>query len=346
MRNPVFELKGVNKHYVVRRGFFDSKTYRVYAVDGVDLALEEGEILGLVGESGCGKSTLGRLVLGLERPSGGEVVFEGRDIGRLDREGLLAFRRKAQMVFQDPFSSLNPKKTVFQILSEPFKIHKLCARGQYRDRVGLLLTEVGLETDAMDRYPHEFSGGQRQRIGLARALAVGPRMIVADEPTSALDVSIQAQIVNLLLDLQERHQLSYLFISHDLLLVQFVSHRVAVMYQGLMLEIMPRRAFAETRVNGERQGDKRPRNTHHPYTEILLAAVPVPDPRLASVKGRKAKGLELKIQKSRTNTEQSCPLYHRCDKSERICAQERPRLQLVGEGHWIACHLFGTSSRG
>ncbi|NDY43251.1 ABC transporter ATP-binding protein, partial [Dissulfurirhabdus thermomarina] len=267
MGRVLWELAGVTRRYRVRQGFAGRSGWLTALAD-VDLELREGEILGLVGESGCGKSTLARVALGLEAPDDGRVRFEGRDVAGLRGADLLAFRRRAQMIFQDPHSSLNPKKTVFQVLREPLRIHRICGRDEERRRVAAALAEVGLDPGAMDRYPHEFSGGQRQRIGLARALMVAPRCLVADEPTSALDVSIQAQMLNLLLDLQERRGLTYLFISHDLPVVQFVAHRVAVMYRGRIIEMMPRAAF----LGG---GASVP---HHPYTEALLASVPLPDP--------------------------------------------------------------------
>ena len=332
----ICELKGVIKEYRARGGLFDSERAAIQALGGVDLCLKENEILGLVGESGCGKSTLAKVLLGLERPTTGSVLFSGKDIASLAPSGLKAFRRQAQMVFQDPFSSLNPKKTVFKTLGEPMKIHSLCKKSELRGRVAALLNEVGLDASAMDLYPHEFSGGQRQRIGLARALATGPRLIVADEPTSALDVSIQAQVINLLMDLQERRGLTYLFISHDLPIIQFVSHRVAVMYKGFIVEIMPRGAFFGRGLDARRSPQD---PLHHPYTEYLLKAVPLPDPR------RRLSEAAGEIEDSKPDIPppggpkaRSCPFHARCGLASGICLKARPQLRMVGDNHFISCH--------
>ena len=281
MEDPICEFRAVSKDYAVRHGFFASSTYRIKALDRVNLSVKEGEILGLVGESGCGKSTLARIALGLESPTSGQVLFSGDDIADFDKTRLQNFRRQAQMVFQDPFSSLNPKKTVLKILSEPLKIHRLYSKNHYKERVIRLLKEVGLDEQVLNRYPHEFSGGQRQRIGLARALATNPKMIVADEPTSALDVSIQAQIINLFLDLHERHRLSLLFISHDLPVIQFVSHRVAVMYKGQLMELMPKNAFLQS--------------PNHQITKSLNCSIECLDPleKLLADKGHEIAGIIL-----------------------------------------------------
>jgi oligopeptide/dipeptide ABC transporter ATP-binding protein len=332
----ICELKGVSKYYYARSGLFDTRVRVISALHGIELSLRQGEILGLVGESGCGKSTLARIALGLEPPSGGQVFFSGKDIARHDRLARQAFRRQAQMVFQDPFSSLNPKKTVFQILSEPLRIHGICARGRYRQQVAGLLKEVGLDAQAMDRYPHEFSGGQRQRIGLARALATRPGLLVADEPTSALDVSIQAQIINLLLDLHERLGLSYLFISHDLPVIQFVSDRVAVMYRGRLMELMPRRAFLR---EGAGTGATL---SHHPYTRLLLDAVPVPDPRRGLKAGRHMSGfgepsLGGTLDAGRPESLSGCVFADRCDQAMEKCLVEEPAWIEVGTNHFVAC---------
>jgi len=330
MGTAICELRGVSKRYAAHRGLLDQGRRTVSALHDVDLRLGDGEILGLVGESGCGKTTLARIALGLEAPTAGRVFFSGRDISSLTRSGRRVFRRQAQMVFQDPFSSLNPKKTVSQILSEPLKIHGLCAGRQYRERAAQLLQEVGLGSPALDRYPHEFSGGQRQRIGLARALATQPRMIVADEPTSALDVSIQAQIINLLLDLQERHRLSYLFISHDLPVIQFVSHRVAVMYGGELVEIMPRKAFLPA---GASTGTA----DHHPYTYMLLDAVPIPDPR-SRFRGGRRRAAPRSPEPPGLARRDRCVFAGRCVHASARCSESRPPWAEVGPGHFIACH--------
>lgn len=336
MGPAICELKGVSKYYYARRGFFDTQVRVIKALHGVELSVRQGEILGLVGESGCGKSTLARIALGLEPPSGGQVFFSGKDIARHDKLGRQAFRRQAQMVFQDPFSSLNPKKTVFQILSEPLRIHGLCARNRCRQQVVGLLREVGLDAQAMDRYPHEFSGGQRQRIGLARALATQPYLIVADEPTSALDVSIQAQIINLLLDLHERRGLSYLFISHDLPVIQFVSDRVVVMYRGRFMELMPRRAFLQ---EGAGTGVV---SFHHPYTKLLLAAVPVPDPKKGLKAGRHVSSVgepssAAAAHAGRPEGLRGCAFADRCDQAMEKCFIEEPAWIEIREDHYVSC---------
>jgi ABC-type oligopeptide transport system ATPase subunit len=340
----LLELKGITKEYRIRRGLFDTGKTMLRAVDKVDLSIDEGGILGLVGESGCGKSTLARLILGLERPTDGKAVFCGNDINRLDAAGLKAFRRQAQMVFQDPFSSLNPKKTVFDTLSEPLKIHKLFHGKQLRERAVELLEEVGLEASALGLYPHEFSGGQRQRIGLARALATGPRMIVADEPTSALDVSIQAQIINLLLDLQERRGLTYLFISHDLPVVQFVSHRIAVMYKGVIVEVMPKDAFLhQDAASITEDGLPSKSIPHHPYTDYLIKSVPLPDPRHKLDEVQRAGAKAMSRGASDFSEEMKhfldiCPFYSGCPASTRACKDVFPDWKEAGPGHFIRCH--------
>ncbi|MBW1967306.1 MAG: ABC transporter ATP-binding protein [Deltaproteobacteria bacterium] len=334
MEDPICEFRAVSKDYAVRHGFFASSTYRIKALDRVNLSVKEGEILGLVGESGCGKSTLARIALGLESPTSGQVLFSGDDIADFDKTRLQNFRRQAQMVFQDPFSSLNPKKTVLKILSEPLKIHRLYSKNHYKERVIRLLKEVGLDEQVLNRYPHEFSGGQRQRIGLARALATNPKMIVADEPTSALDVSIQAQIINLFLDLHERHRLSLLFISHDLPVIQFVSHRVAVMYKGQLMELMPKNAFLQS---PNHQITKSP-NFHHPYTSLLLNAVPVPDPKT----GLKAKRRDhiLTCCHEDHRYQNGCAFSPRCSLATDRCRTERPVWTEVARDHFIACHFI------
>jgi oligopeptide/dipeptide ABC transporter ATP-binding protein len=334
MKDPICELKAVSKDYSVCHSFFASNIYRITALDRVNLSVKEGEILGLVGESGCGKSTLAKIALGLESPTSGQVFFSGDNIADFDKKRLQNFRRQAQMVFQDPFSSLNPKKTVFKILSEPLKIHRLYSKNHYKERVSRLLKEVGLDEQILSRYPHEFSGGQRQRIGLARALATNPKMIVADEPTSALDVSIQAQIINLLLDLQERYKLSLLFISHDLPVIQFVSHRVAVMYKGQLMELMPKNAFLQS---PNSQIPKFP-NSHHPYTSLLLSAVPVPDPKM----GVEAKKMDHGLTHNYKNDsyQKGCAFSPSCSLATDRCRIERPIWTEIAKDHFIACHFI------
>jgi oligopeptide/dipeptide ABC transporter ATP-binding protein len=291
------------------------------AVDGVSLALTPGETLGLVGESGCGKSTLGRLVLALTPPTRGRIVFAGEDLARVSRQRLKELRRQIQIIFQDPYSSLNPRMTVGQILEEPFVIHHLGRRLKRRAWVEELLAEVGLTAEVGDRYPHEFSGGQRQRLGIARALALKPRLIVADEPVSALDVSIQAQILNLLAQLQQRHGLTYLFISHDLGVISQISNRVAVMYVGRLLEMASREVLAQARL--------------HPYTEALLAAVPRPTPE------RTFKPPALKGEPpSPVNVPTGCPFHPRCPEAQPpLCRDTVPAFRETAPDHWVACHF-------
>ncbi|MFH0823377.1 MAG: dipeptide ABC transporter ATP-binding protein [Pseudomonadota bacterium] len=312
------------KHFIVGGGFFRGKDLKVHAVDGVDLAVRKGETLGLVGESGCGKSTLGRLILGLIRPSFGRVIFEGRDITNLSRAEMKPIRREMQIIFQDPYSALNPRHTIGTIIGESLTIHSVGTPAQRRQKVLSLLEEVGLRPEAMKRYPHEFSGGQRQRIGIARALALNPKLIVADEPVSALDVSIRSQVLNLMEDLQEKYRLTYLFISHDLSVVEHISDRVAVMYLGRIVEI------------GE--NDDIFDNCLHPYTEALLSAVPVPDPE------HKQSRIILEGDvPSPLHPPTGCRFHPRCRLREELCSQEDPELVDVGNGHLVACRVRAPS---
>lgn len=334
MNKILISLDSISRNYSVREGFFSMKKKKIRALDNISLELRQNEILGLVGESGCGKSTLARITLGLEKPDSGNVFFQGKDIFRLDRTEHRAFRQKAQMIFQDPFSSLNPKKTIFNTIREPLKIHGLCRTGNYRERVMKLLEDAGLsDPDVEQRYPHEFSGGQRQRICLARALATDPELIVADEPTSALDVSIQAQIINLLLDLQENRGLSYLFISHDLPVIQFISHRVAVMYMGQLMELMRGGNFLE-------DNNRRNCAALHPYTSYLLSAVPIPDPdRRPKIKRRDSVAWEPDSSSlSAIQHMNGCAFAYRCSHAEKRCFESRPEWRRVGDEHFLACH--------
>jgi oligopeptide/dipeptide ABC transporter ATP-binding protein len=291
------------------------------AVEGVNLDVRAGETLGLVGESGCGKSTLGRLVLALLAPTRGRVSFGGEEVTALSKARLKEMRRQMQIVFQDPYSSLNPRLTVRHILEEPYVIHRLGARAERRAWVTELLREVGLGEEHLERYPHEFSGGQRQRLGIARALALKPKLIVADEPVSALDVSIQAQILNLLEELQQRHGLTYLFISHDLSVISRISDRIAVMYLGRLVELAPREIFDKQRL--------------HPYTEALLAAVPLPDP------ARPFKPPELKGDPpSPINIPSGCPFHPRCPEARfPVCRDVFPEYRETAAEHWVSCHF-------
>jgi oligopeptide transport system ATP-binding protein len=291
------------------------------AVDGVSLTLSPGETLGLVGESGCGKSTLGRLVLALLPPTCGRIVFGGEDLAQVSHKRLKELRREIQIIFQDPYSSLNPRMTVGQILEEPYVIHNLGTRLEHRAWVAELLREVGLTDDVLERYPHEFSGGQRQRLGIARALALKPRLIVADEPVSALDVSIQAQILNLLAELQQRHGLTYLFISHDLSVISQISNRVAVMYVGRLMELATRKVLAEVRL--------------HPYTEALLAAVP----RATAERTFEPPALKGEPP-SPVNVPPGCPFHPRCPEARfPICKETIPPFRETAPDHWVACHF-------
>jgi len=318
---PLVEVRDLHKRYPIGGGPFGRARAWVHAVEGVSLAIHAGETLGLVGESGCGKSTLGRLMLRLLEPTAGDVLFDGRSLLALSPRELRAMRRQMQIIFQDPYGSLNPRMRVASIVGEGLAIHRVGTRRERRARVEELLELVGLPPDAGNRHPHEFSGGQRQRIGIARALAVGPRFIVADEAVSALDVSIQAQILNLLQDLQRRLGLTLLFIAHDLRVVEHVSDRVAIMYLGRIVECGPREEIY--------------RNPRHPYTRTLLSAVPVPDPRRR--KQRMTLGGDVP---SPVSPPPGCAFHPRCGHALEVCRRETPRLETGRGGHAVACHVF------
>jgi oligopeptide transport system ATP-binding protein len=322
MSEPLLEADSLVKHFPVRSTAFRSGAGEVvHAVDGVSLEVRRGETLGIVGESGCGKSTLGRMLVRLHEPTSGSVRFEGSDITRLSRRELRPYRREMQMIFQDPYASLNPRKRVGQILEDPFAIHGTLGRGETRARVRELLEVVGLSPDHVNRYPHEFSGGQRQRIGVARALALNPKLIVADEPVSALDVSIQAQVINLLDDLQDDFSLTYVFIAHDLGVVHHVSDRIAVMYLGVVVEVGPSDALFLQPI--------------HPYTEALLSAIPAIE---ADDEVRRERIVLEGEVGSPVNPPSGCRFHPRCRYATEICATERPPLADHGGGRFAACH--------
>lgn len=313
-------IKGLKKYFPIRGGIFSKIVGHVQAVDGVSFRISKGEIMGLVGESGCGKTTVGRLILGLYEPTAGEVYFEGANISELSRQEMSNARRHIQIIFQDPFGSLNPRMTIGDIIGEPLHIHNIAKGKEKEERVVNLLETVGMSPRYMRRYPHEFSGGQRQRIGIARALALNPKLIVCDEPVSALDVSIQAQVINLLEDLQAKFGFTYLFIAHDLSVIKHISDRVAVMYLGKIVEL------ADT--------EKLYNNPLHPYTEALLSAVPIPDPTL----NRKRIVLEGDVP-SPIDPPSGCHFRTRCKYVKPICSEEEPPLNEVVNGHYTACHL-------
>jgi oligopeptide/dipeptide ABC transporter ATP-binding protein len=318
--DPVLEIDALKKHFPIKRRFFGGAAEQVLAVDGVSFSIGEGETLGLVGESGCGKSTVGRAILRLIEPTSGSIRVAGQDITRLSNREMRPFRRELQIIFQDPFSSLNPRMTAGDIVGEPLHTHHLASGKALRERVAQLFDRVGLSRAQMSNYPHQFSGGQRQRIGIARALALNPRLIVCDEPVSALDVSIQAQVINLLMDLQRDLKLSYLFISHNLAVVEHISHRIAVMYLGRIVE------YADKAAIFTRPG--------HPYTEALLAAVPVPDPKIRNM----TRALQGDVP-SPVHPPSGCHFHTRCPYVVERCKVVTPLLREIAPGQHVACHL-------
>ena len=318
---PLLEVRHVKKYFPIRKGVLQREVARVHAVDDVSFAVREGETLGLVGESGCGKSTLGRTIVRLFAPTDGQIIFQGRPIQNLRTRNMRPLRREMQMVFQDPYASLNPRKRVGTIVSDPMRIHNLGSRAEQKRRVGEILETVGLSPEHYNRFPHEFSGGQRQRIGIARALALRPKLIIADEPVSALDVSIQSQMLNLLDDLQNELQLTYVFIAHDLGVVRHVSDRIAVMYLGKIVELSP--------------ADELYTRPIMPYTEALLSAVPIPDPDLAEKRERIV--LEGDVP-SPITPPSGCRFHPRCRYMTDVCKQLEPPLVDYGNGHLAACH--------
>jgi oligopeptide/dipeptide ABC transporter ATP-binding protein len=316
----VLDVVGLKKHFPVKKGLLRSTVGQVYAVDGVSFSIGEGETLGLVGESGCGKSTIARTVLRLIEPTAGSILLDGKDVTHLGKSAMRPYRRQMQMIFQDPFSSLNPRMSAGDIVGEPLGVHGI-AHGKDKERaVADLFDQVGLRRSQMRAFPHEFSGGQRQRISIARALSLNPKLIIADEPVSALDVSIQAQVINLMMDLQREKRLSYLFIAHDLAVVEHISHRVAVMYLGRIVEYADKKTlFTQPK---------------HPYTQALLSAVPVPNPKL-----RRVKQLLQGDVPSPINPPPGCTFHTRCPIAEERCRKEAPTLKETALGHGVSCHL-------
>ena len=315
---PLLEVKDLKQYFNISMGMFKNKPLK--AVDGVSFSINEGETLGLVGESGCGKTTVGRTIMNLYKPTAGEILYKGKSI--VTKKDINEFRKKAAMVFQDPYSSLNPRMTVADIIAEPLDIHKLYANSEERrQKVLELMDHVGLNSEHASRYAHEFSGGQRQRIGIARALAVSPDFIVCDEPVSALDVSIQAQVINMFAELQEKMGLSYLFIAHDLLVVRHISHRIAVMYLGKIVEMADANEIYE--------------HPLHPYSKALISAVPIPDPKIARANQRIPIGGDIP---SPLNAPSGCPFRTRCPYATEACAEAMPEFKEVSKGHFVACH--------
>jgi oligopeptide/dipeptide ABC transporter ATP-binding protein len=324
---PLLEVRDLKKHFPIRQGMFSRVAGQVRAVDGISFHIQRGQTLGLVGESGCGKSTAGRTLLRLLQPTAGQVLIGGEDITTLDAKALLPFRQRMQMIYQDPYASLNPRMTAGDIVGEPLTIHRTCAPSERADRVAALFMRVGLRPELMHAYPHEFSGGQRQRVGIARALALNPDLIVGDEPVSALDVSIQAQIINLMMDLQDEYRLSYLFVAHDLGVVVHISHRFAVMYLGRIVEMTDKASLFEAPL--------------HPYTEALLSAVPTPR---AGARRRKRVILSGDVP-SPINPPLGCHFHTRCQYVTNRCRLEAPALREVLPNHVVACHLHDAGLR-
>lgn len=322
MKSKLIEVKDLKKYYPAKKSSIIGKTQYLKAVDGVSFYINEGETFGLVGESGCGKSTVGKSIIRLFDITDGEILYRGKDISKLNGRQLKSYRRKMQVIFQDPYSSLNPTLTVEEIISEPLDVYNIGDKGQRRERVIELLEKVGLNKDHLGRYPHEFSGGQRQRIGIARALSIKPEFILCDEPISALDVSIQAQVVNMLEDLQEELGLTYLFIAHDLSMVRYISHRIGVMYLGKLVEKGP--------------SDEIYNHPAHPYTQALLSSVLEPDPKMAA---KTIKALEGDVP-SPLNPPKGCRFVTRCKYAMKKCYEIEPKLKEISPDYSVACHLY------
>lgn len=318
---PLLQVQGLKKYFPIKRGLLRNTVGHVKAVDGVDFTLMQGETLGVVGESGCGKSTMGRSILRLLEPTAGKILFEGKDVAKYSKSTMRAMRREMQLVFQDPYASLNPRYSVQRTLMEPLQIHNIGTSSSQLERVRSLLDRVGLDPDYAKRYPHEFSGGQRQRIGIARALTVNPKLIILDEPVAALDVSVQSQVLNLLEDLQEDFNLTYIFIAHDLSVVRHISDRILVMYLGHMAE--------------SAESDDLFAEPLHPYTQALLSAVPIPDPDIK----RERIILEGDLP-SPANPPTGCPFHTRCPMAMDICKRETPVWKEIKPNHQVACHLY------
>ena len=319
-QQPVLEVRDLKKHFPVKKGLLRKTVGYVYAVDGVSFTIDKGETLGLVGESGCGKTTVGRTLLRLTEPTGGQILLGGRDVTQLPKSELRPFRREMQIIFQDPFSSLDPRMTAGAIVGEPLMVHGVGNKDERRQRVIELFGRVGLRAGQLDNYPHQFSGGQRQRLGIARALALNPKLIIGDEPVSALDVSIQAQVINILMDLQKELGLSYLFISHNLAVVEHISHKIAGMYLGRIVEYADKKTLFTA--------------PKHPYTEALLSAVPVPDPSI-----KRTKVVLQGDVPSPVNPPSGCHFHTRCPIAEARCKVEAPKLVEKAPGQFAACHL-------
>ncbi|OAA90224.1 ABC transporter ATP-binding protein [Clostridium ljungdahlii] len=320
---PLIEIKNLKKYFPAKKSFFGKTISNVKAVDDVSFVVNKGETLGLVGESGCGKTTTGRTIIKLYEPTSGNIIYNGVDISKLSPSKMMPYRRKMQMIFQDPYASLDSRMTVGDIIGEPIDIHNLMKGKERQDRIQYLLNKVGLNKDHVNRYPHEFSGGQRQRIGIARALAVEPEFIVCDEPISALDVSIQAQVVNMLEDLQEDMGLTYLFIAHDLSMVKHISTKIGVMYLGKIVELA--------------ESNELYKNPLHPYTKALLSAIPIPDPDMA------AKNTRIVLEgetPSPIDPAPGCRFKDRCKYATERCSEKEPKLKDLGGGHCTACHLY------